>query len=119
MQPPSQSPTMSLDELAGLLGLEPEQLKRRHLKMTRRAGFPARLDGAAWRWSRRAVLRWIDAAAQPAAAPATNDNIVQFTLGDLQRADLAERYGREAHVEPEGRSARLPGDEKTLAGAGR
>jgi hypothetical protein len=53
-------PTLSLDELATLLGYCARTVRRQHPQWTAANGFPAPLPGMGLRWSRNAVLAWID-----------------------------------------------------------
>ena len=81
--------TLSLQETAALLGRTPTWLSK-HLKALRRDhGFPLPLPGGRKRWSRAAVLRWIDydEARTPPAPPANDQPDPALLDLALQRCD--------------------------------
>lgn len=93
---------IGVEELAPALGLTIGQLKAKSWRLHRDRGFPPRLPGCGWRWSRRAVETWILAAGVP-DAPDEEDVDVEtpdarrgqpmLRLVAGQRASLEERYG--------------------------
>lgn len=60
-------PTLSAAEVAGMLGLSPSQFYRRARLLRRVHGFPSPLPGLR-RYSRAAVLEWIDSGGMPAGS---------------------------------------------------
>ncbi|NDV87071.1 hypothetical protein GTW51_10190 [Aurantimonas aggregata] len=97
---------LGVDELAEALGISVERLKASAWRMHAKAGFPPRLPGCGWRWSRRAVEVWIDATGVPASDEQREeltggaDNSAlrpnaapMLRLVDGQRASLEARYG--------------------------
>lgn len=90
-------PTITLSELAELLGVSPDTVKRQHRRWTRDHGFPPRI-AIGWAWSRQAVELWIDLPTRSAARP-SNDNSSRRSCEAAQadplatrRAALAARY---------------------------
>lgn len=87
--------TMGLDEVAALLGRDADGVKRRYPKLLA-SGFPRRLPGSDWRFSRALVRAWVDA-----PVVTGNDNAVTVATGpagsivELHRAHLARKYGGE------------------------
>lgn len=79
-------PTVGRDEIAEWLGVSKESLYNKLPEMVRRHGFPAKLPGTLGKWSRSAVIAWINKQAgdipetTPPAAPAIR------TLEDLYGA---------------------------------
>lgn len=93
---------IGVEELAPALGLTIGQLKAKSWRLHRDRGFPPRLPGCGWRWSRRAVETWILAAGVPDApddgevddeTPDARRGQPMLRLVAGQRASLEERYG--------------------------
>lgn len=83
----------TIDEVAAVLGHEPEWLKRRWMKLAREHGFP-RKHPTGWTWPRAAVIAWLRAGGfdgEPAEPPANDNGLVD--LEAAYRAALSERYG--------------------------
>lgn len=65
--PPRHAPTLTVEDLAALFNYNVEHFRGRVLPKLQREGFPSRLPGMA-RWSRRAVMAWIDQQVEPQEA---------------------------------------------------
>lgn len=96
---PLQSLTMPIDEVAALLGRDVEGVKRRYRQLLA-TGFPRRLPGSDWCFSRALVRAWVNAQGTPVVG---NDNGVVVTIApepvgslvDLQHKHLSRKYGGE------------------------
>ncbi len=81
-----QSPlTIPLDEVGALLGRSPDAVKRRYRALLA-SGFPRRLPGSDWRFSRALVRAWVNAQSAPAIA--ANDDLT-IVIGPEQLGSLA------------------------------
>lgn len=85
------SPVLTLSELCAILAISEATFHRRRPAMER-AGFPRRLPGLA-RWSRRAVLRWIEASGEAAMIVGNDNGRPAFDPVMLERLALEARIG--------------------------
>lgn len=82
--PTQLSPTMTADELAGLLHIKSATLRRRRLALEAQ-GMPRPLASPGFVWSRRLVLAWIDGSLWAAADDGPVDQV------SIARALLEQR----------------------------
>ncbi len=78
--------TLTLPDLLHELQVSEITFRRRR-KSLEAAGFPRALPGLGHRWSRRAVLAWIN---QHELVSLSNDNAVSTVRIDMHAADVAE-----------------------------
>lgn len=84
----TQSPMMEAAEIAGLLGWSPRWFALQKKILMAEHGMPAQLPGR--RWSRVAVMRWLETYGQ-AKAQARSEDAASFRVA-YDRKVLAEKY---------------------------
>lgn len=92
---------IGLDELASVMSITPDKLKRRWLRLHLKHGMP-RKHSAGWFWPRALTEAWL-VTQSALAAPAGNDNTFGNPPAQLhadraaeQRASLRQLYGGQA-----------------------
>lgn len=66
-----QAPTITPDEIAALLSMQPATFKRKRHRLIQE-GMPRPVPGADLLWSRRNILKWIDGELAPAGLEAAS-----------------------------------------------
>lgn len=76
-----------LDELADVLGITPDNLKRTWLKLHQEQGMP-RKHAAGWFWPRRSIEVWLTSQAYVSADPGNdNDGEIPVTVHETRVAE--------------------------------
>lgn len=78
--------TVPLDELAAMLGTEPDTVRRQHRRWSDQHGFPRKL-AVGWAWSRRDLKLWIEQGmARPANDPLPCEALKERSTGEMPAA---------------------------------